>query len=279
MPVTGHPRHLQVRHDTAANWTAENPVLREGEQGYETDTGRLKFGDGVTAWNALAYFGGSGSTTAAGGSSMLSIGDESGLDVPELWIPPSGAGKRGVQMKAANYTRSRNTGFLDGVYQWDVGAFTEVNTFADASEYHVIKWNGTNNIRAVDPASWLQTAGVVSGYWSGTIPAGCWFWLPAGIYAWNFIIQFDTGTLNPDVYATIYVDGTESLSAAAAVYVDGQYDYVFDSGSGRAETGYGGGYLMLPKPFGIVPAILTSGGALSPIEYASFNIVQVEESA
>ncbi len=45
------------RRDTAANWTAVNPVLLSGEWGLETDTRRLKIGDGVTAWNALAYNG------------------------------------------------------------------------------------------------------------------------------------------------------------------------------------------------------------------------------
>ena len=44
-----------LRRDTASNWTKKNPVLREGEEGYETDTGRCKIGDGNTAWNALSY--------------------------------------------------------------------------------------------------------------------------------------------------------------------------------------------------------------------------------
>lgn len=44
-----------LRHDTAANWAAKNPVLREGEVGIETDTRYLKAGDGSTAWNSLKY--------------------------------------------------------------------------------------------------------------------------------------------------------------------------------------------------------------------------------
>lgn len=48
---------IQTRRDTAANWTANNPILAAGEKGYETDTGKLKIGDGSTAWNSLAYFG------------------------------------------------------------------------------------------------------------------------------------------------------------------------------------------------------------------------------
>lgn len=46
---------LQLRHDTAANWTAANPTLLSGEVGIESDTKKKKTGDGVTAWNSLDY--------------------------------------------------------------------------------------------------------------------------------------------------------------------------------------------------------------------------------
>lgn len=48
---------LQLRRGTAAQWTTANTVLSNGEPGYETDTGKFKLGDGVTAWNTLAYVG------------------------------------------------------------------------------------------------------------------------------------------------------------------------------------------------------------------------------
>lgn len=47
---------IQIRRDTAANWTSANPTLAQGEMGYETDTGKLKFGDGSTAWTGLSYY-------------------------------------------------------------------------------------------------------------------------------------------------------------------------------------------------------------------------------
>ena len=46
---------LLTRNDTAANWTSANPILSKGEIGLETDTNKLKFGDGITAWNSLNY--------------------------------------------------------------------------------------------------------------------------------------------------------------------------------------------------------------------------------
>ena len=46
---------IQLRRDTAANWTANDPILLHGEVGIETDTLKIKFGDGVSAWSALGY--------------------------------------------------------------------------------------------------------------------------------------------------------------------------------------------------------------------------------
>ena len=54
-PTTVNVR-LQLRADTAANWTAANPTLLANEVGLETDTKKLKVGNGSSAWNSLAYF-------------------------------------------------------------------------------------------------------------------------------------------------------------------------------------------------------------------------------
>jgi hypothetical protein len=50
---------IQFRRDTAAGWTAANPVLSAGTPGFETDTGKLKLGDGTKDWKTLPYVGGS----------------------------------------------------------------------------------------------------------------------------------------------------------------------------------------------------------------------------
>ena len=46
---------IQLRRDTAANWTSSNPTLAQGEVGYETDTRKFKIGNGSTAWTSLGY--------------------------------------------------------------------------------------------------------------------------------------------------------------------------------------------------------------------------------
>ena len=47
--------NIQLRRDTANNWTINNPVLLQGEIGIELDTKRLKIGDGINKWAALQY--------------------------------------------------------------------------------------------------------------------------------------------------------------------------------------------------------------------------------
>jgi hypothetical protein len=47
---------IQLAGKTAAAWTAQNTTLRARQFGFETDTGKAKFGDGSTAWNSLGYF-------------------------------------------------------------------------------------------------------------------------------------------------------------------------------------------------------------------------------
>lgn len=55
-------QRMWQRRDTAANWTAKNPIMAAGEIGVQlgalpTDT-KFKIGDGVTAWNTLGFYEG-----------------------------------------------------------------------------------------------------------------------------------------------------------------------------------------------------------------------------
>ena len=48
---------IQLRNDTAENWTTQNPVLLKGEMGVEIDTGKTKIGNGTDHWETLKYSG------------------------------------------------------------------------------------------------------------------------------------------------------------------------------------------------------------------------------
>ena len=60
---------IQLRRGTAAEWTSTNPTLAAGEQGFETDTGKMKIGDGSTAWTSLGYQG-AGEVTLNGAETL-----------------------------------------------------------------------------------------------------------------------------------------------------------------------------------------------------------------
>lgn len=61
---------IRIRRDTATNWNNYNPVLGIGEAGYETDSNKLKIGNGLTHWSGLPYLMGS-----QDGINNLRIGD------------------------------------------------------------------------------------------------------------------------------------------------------------------------------------------------------------
>jgi hypothetical protein len=82
---------IQLRRDTGANWTSEDPVLASGEIGIETDASPIKFkiGDGVTAWSSLAYFVGSGSP--GGSATQVQFNNAGSFDgMPLNYTNPAG---------------------------------------------------------------------------------------------------------------------------------------------------------------------------------------------
>lgn len=95
-----------LRRGKSATWTKNNPTLSLGEPGFEVDTYKLKIGDGATAWNDLAYFG--GDFTVSLDNKSITFNDAGqialyGLDTAEVgqvpskgedgflrWVEPSG---------------------------------------------------------------------------------------------------------------------------------------------------------------------------------------------
>ena len=62
---------IQIRRDTAANWTAANPILAQGELGAETDTSKIKIGNGSSTWSALSYLIDAGDYLTASSTNTL----------------------------------------------------------------------------------------------------------------------------------------------------------------------------------------------------------------
>lgn len=92
---------IQIRRDTAANWTATNPTLAQGEPGLETDTNQVKYGDGTLPWNSLDY--------AVGGG--LSEADAT---TQPVWIAVNIDGATSYSRDAETWTPTYYPGISDG---------------------------------------------------------------------------------------------------------------------------------------------------------------------
>ena len=62
---------FQFKRGLASAWTNVNPILAAAEPGYELDTGKLKIGDGSTAWNDLDYLSGESFSISPDGLSII----------------------------------------------------------------------------------------------------------------------------------------------------------------------------------------------------------------
>lgn len=78
---------IQVKRGSASSWTSANTVLAAGEIGFETDTKKMKVGDGSTAWTSLGYATTDGDITGVTAGTGLTGGGNSGAVTLNLATP------------------------------------------------------------------------------------------------------------------------------------------------------------------------------------------------
>lgn len=66
---------LQLRTGSATQWAASTRILAVGEPGVETDSGRIKIGDGTNLWSALPWSGAAISKSSTNGSLTVNGAD------------------------------------------------------------------------------------------------------------------------------------------------------------------------------------------------------------
>ena len=112
---------IKLRRDTATRWQNINPVLSLGEPGCETDTGKMKIGDGVKTWNTLNYFadgaGGGAADRLVNGANEVVLGADGTLTLPAggtISDTATGPGTPGIHIDRTfhtpNDTNSANFG-------------------------------------------------------------------------------------------------------------------------------------------------------------------------
>jgi hypothetical protein len=101
---------IQIRRDTAANWTSVNPILAQGELGVETNTDKFKVGDGVAAWNSLSYLIDAGDYLTAASTNTLTNKTIAFADNTLTGVQPSLVS--GTSIKTVNSTTLLGSGDL-----------------------------------------------------------------------------------------------------------------------------------------------------------------------
>lgn len=141
---------IQFRRGTSTEWYNANPILADGEIGYETDTKIIKFGDGATAWNSLAVAA-AGDITAVYAGTGLQGGASSGEAT--LSIDPSYV----VTASAIDAKGDMVVGVSDNNYaRLPIGGDGSV-LVADSAEVLGVKWASAD-----DPYFPTPTGAVIS---------------------------------------------------------------------------------------------------------------------
>lgn len=147
------PTQIQLRRDTAADWTSNNPTLAAGELGYETDTTKFKVGDGTTAWTGLAY------NTSAGGATINNQAENRLTTIGSTTTELDGE---------ANLTFDGSTLTLTGTAALDGVTITDNSISTNRSNDSLqITANGTGRIDVSANGTYLSTSNAHYSKWWG----------------------------------------------------------------------------------------------------------------
>lgn len=150
---------IKLRRDTSAAFAAVNSILADGEPGYEINTGKMKIGDGVTAWNSLDYFV-SRSGGGSGGSATITAGT-GGINAYQVVIidPVSGTS---VPADGTNVTHA---GLVIGMATENI-AEGEDGYVQQSGEIENLAWDlDPGNVYYLDVAGTISKTPPVSGFW------------------------------------------------------------------------------------------------------------------
>ena len=139
---------IQVRRGISTDWSTVNPILAAGEIGFESNTKKVKIGDGTTSWNSLDYI-----------SSDVPVIDEIAQDaVNSALVMGNGLSK--VYNDTANTITLNNTGVLS--FNTRTGAVTlsgsDVNTALGYTAADAAALTTLGNNTAQDIADAITTA-------------------------------------------------------------------------------------------------------------------------
>ena len=153
---------IQIRRDTLSNWSINNPVLLEGEMGYVTNTNQVKFGDGQTPWNDLAYFAPGGNIGPTGPTGPSGVGPTGPAGFSGATGPAGDNGATGPSgaTGAAGATGAQGaTGSVgDGIAYNNVSRYKTYDNVSDAqiwmvsssTVYYSVSWTRSGTLLTIN---------------------------------------------------------------------------------------------------------------------------------
>lgn len=126
---------IQLKKDTNEAWRINNPVLLDGEAGYESDTNLMKVGDGIHRWLELDYTN-SGATAIASTANYAinagALGGTSAADwakkfdnyvlntrIEAVMSTASAADKIPTSIAVTNWVKSQNFAGAGDITTWE----------------------------------------------------------------------------------------------------------------------------------------------------------------
>ena len=157
---------IQLRRDTASDWTSTNPTLAAGEFGWESDTNKFKIGDGATAWTSLAYAsdgdtagitfvgddstgtlvsqnetfkiaGATGISTAVSGDTITITGTAQDFTYAALTGTPTIPSLGDISITNSTIASSGDTIDLDDIVRFNVGYKEDINALTSSASISV----------------------------------------------------------------------------------------------------------------------------------------------
>lgn len=126
---------IQLKKDISEAWRINNPVLLDGEAGYESDTNLMKVGDGIHRWLELDYMN-SGATAIASTANYAinagALGGTSAADwakkfdnyvlntrIEAVMSTASAADKIPTSIAVTNWVKSQNFAGAGDITTWE----------------------------------------------------------------------------------------------------------------------------------------------------------------
>ena len=140
---------IKFRRDTSANWTSVNPIPAQGEPCYETDTGKLKIGNGSDNYVALPYVSGGGGSS--GTTDYTQLENKPQINSVELTGNKT-LNDLGIQPKGNYLTALPDNAVTTDTTQTISGSKTFINSITTASIFpsEEITFDSTSQLRYIN---------------------------------------------------------------------------------------------------------------------------------